>query len=71
MATTIATLLDEAIDISEFRDAKAGVVYKFSNGLVIAWMEMGGVICVKIKKTHGDSVEMDRKEAMNLANLIM
>lgn len=71
LAATIAKLLDVGIDISDAKDVKEGVVYRFSNDLVVAWMEIGGVICVKIKKTHGDSVEMNKEEAMKFVNLIM
>lgn len=71
LAQAIAGLFGENFSSHDVIDVSPGVVCKFSNDLVVAWMEMGGVICVKVKKAHGDSVAMDKKEAMNLANLIM
>lgn len=71
MARTIATLLDESFDIPDLKGVKVDFAYNFSNDLVFIWMEIGGAICVKIDRTQGSSVAMNREEAIKLANLTM
>lgn len=71
VAQAIAKLLGEDFTSPDFFDVKPETVYEFSNNLVAIWMEIGGVICIKVEKTHQGSVKMDKKEAMVLANMIM